>query len=280
MTALSASWVGNADFPFEISWQLENWVSRLFRNGKKIISDNQDNGGFLPSLSKWKPNIWKFEKLRHLGSLVTKSENGSSLKSTSYKLGRKLFPYRSDKDRPIVTYFISQIKYCLVIISETGWFDSTSVLVSDFPCENQIGVQGVNSWKVFNGSVLLILMWHQSTNQMQLWCYWSVRCSSKRLTSWPPSVVNWRNQYLAGKEPCVQNKNSHVFKRHTKVYLHNATVRIVWFIKIIGNKIQHITFPVDIINKQNSSPANKVSCCTFPKPTDSWHCQKKAPLKG
>ena len=35
MTALSASWVGNADFPFEISWQLENWVSRLFRNGKK-----------------------------------------------------------------------------------------------------------------------------------------------------------------------------------------------------------------------------------------------------
>ena len=109
MTALSASWVGNADFPFEISWQLENWVSRLFRNGKKIISDNQDNGGFLPSLSKWKPNIWKFEKLRHLGSLVTKSENGSSLKSTSYKLGRKLFPCRSDKDRPKVTYFISQI---------------------------------------------------------------------------------------------------------------------------------------------------------------------------
>ena len=212
MTALSASWVGNADFPFEISWQLENWVSRLFRNGKKIISDNQDNaGGFLPSLSKWKPNIWKFEKLRHLGSLVTKSENGSSLKSTSYKLGRKLFPCRSDKDRTKVTHFISQIKYCLVIISETGWFDSTSVLVSDFPCENQIGVQGVNSWKVFNGTVLLILMWHQSTNQMQLWCYWSVRCSSKRLTSWPPSVVNWRNQYLAGKEPCVQNKNSHVF---------------------------------------------------------------------
>ena len=46
MTALSASWVGNADFPFEISWQLENWVSRLFRNGKKKFRTIKTMGAF------------------------------------------------------------------------------------------------------------------------------------------------------------------------------------------------------------------------------------------
>ena len=62
MTALSASWVGNADFPFEISWQLENWVSRLFRNGKKIISDNQWQWGLSSFAFKVKTLYFKIRK--------------------------------------------------------------------------------------------------------------------------------------------------------------------------------------------------------------------------